>query len=186
METIKQFEGDTETELWQKVAADMSSLGDVLKYSVILNQSGQQTLFDLDIDLGGGFESGISTTRFRTALPAATVLRFNIHEQDFLNEIGKVLGMEDIKFGYPDFDAAFIVQTNNANALKHLFSQESIRNILLKHPTAKLKLDVSSDPAAPDVYLSFSKNNAVVEVAELQEIYHLLHHLANGILKLPV
>ncbi|MCC9136796.1 hypothetical protein ACFSKU_10170 [Pontibacter silvestris] len=184
MESIKQIKGETEAELWQKFAADLSAKDNVLKYSALLLQPGQETFFDIDIDLGGGFESGISTTRFRTALPATTALRFNIHEQDLLNEIGKVLGMEDIKLGYPEFDAAFIVQANNPNALKRLFAEESIRSILLKHPTAKLKLDTSSNPDAPDVYLSFSKNEAIVEITDLREIYHLLRYLTREILTL--
>ncbi|MBF9253456.1 hypothetical protein I2I11_09150 [Pontibacter sp. 172403-2] len=172
MSAIKEFTGTTEAEIWQKVAEDIAAHKAVLKYTALLHQSGQQILFDLDIDLGGGFESGISTTTFRAAVPARVPLRFHLHEQDFLGEISKVLGMEDVKVGYPDFDAAFIIKTNQPDTLRKLFADESVRRILLRHTTGRLKLE--AEDGSPDAILSFKKDEAIVEVTVLREIYHVL------------
>ena len=173
MEKTKLFTGNSEAEIWQQVAADMQQEGEILTYTALLNQNGQETLLNIDIDLGGGFESGFSTTMFRVKIPHPVFLQFNIHEQDLLNEVGKIFGMEDIKLGYPEFDAAFIVQTNQPETVRALFADEDIRHMLLKHPDAKLKLQADDD--ATGSWLEFTKEDAIVDPAELREVYHLLH-----------
>ncbi|WP_347159735.1 hypothetical protein [Pontibacter chitinilyticus] len=170
---MKEFTGNTEAEVWQQVAADMAAQKGVLRYTAMLTQQGRQMLFDLDIDLGGGFESGISTTTFKAAVPAQIPLRFHLYEQDLLHEIGKVLGMEDVKLGYPEFDDAFIVQTNQPETLKKIFANEETRRILRKHSSASLKLDVEDDTPNAAI-LRFRKDEAIGELTDLQEVYHVM------------
>ncbi len=160
----------------------MSQEGQFFRYAALLSQPDQDTLLDIDIDLGGGFESGISITTFSTPLRQPVSLRFNMHEQDFLNEIGKVLGMEDIKLGYPDFDAAFIIQTNQPETLKSLFADESTRELLLQYPKAKLKLSAEDESSAAEAQrLTFTIDEGIVDVARLRAIYHLLRSLVQRI-----
>lgn len=183
MENIKRFTGENEAAIWQQVADDMVQEGQFFRYTAILSQQGQDTLMDIDIDLGGGFESGISITTFRTPLRQPVSLRFNMHEQDFLNEIGKVLGMEDIKLGYPDFDAAFIIQTNQPETLKSLFADERIRELLLQHPKAKLKLSAEDESPTAEAYLTFTLDKGIVDLNKLRAIYQLLRSLVHGIVE---
>ncbi len=150
----------------------MQQEGDLLTYTALLNQNGRETLLHIDIDLGGGFESGFSTTLLRVKITHPVFLQFNIHEQDLLNEVEKLFGMEDIKLGYPEFDAAFMVQTNQPETVKALFADEAIRNTLLRHPDAKLKLQANDD--ATGSWLEFTKEDAIVDPAELREVYQLL------------
>ncbi|MCI0617679.1 hypothetical protein L0244_32295, partial [bacterium] len=49
---------------------------------------------------------------------------FVITQQDFLTNIGKYLGMQDIEIGDYAFDQAFIIKTNLAERFKEIFDEE--------------------------------------------------------------
>ncbi len=176
MENIKTFTAATQEELWQAVAVDMANQGQVLQYAAHLQQPDQDVYFDIDIDLGGGFESGFSTTNFLAPVAGNSSLRFHFYRQDWVNEIGIVFGMEDTKLGYEDLDAAFIIKTNQPETLQALFSDPDLRAFLLKHPNADLEF--KQDDEETGLLLTFSKDEAILDVTVLREIYHWLRELA--------
>ncbi|ALI98472.1 hypothetical protein [Rufibacter tibetensis] len=177
METMKTFSADTEEELWQQVAYDMANQKELLSYSAQLTQAGQPIYFDIDIDLGGGFESGFSSTTFMAPVLQPTSVQFALHEQGFIDEVGKFFGMEDIELGYPDIDAAFIIKTNQPETLKTLFADPTIHAILLKHKDCELKLHEETDDTGPETVLTFSKDEAILDIAELREVYGMLYYM---------
>lgn len=177
METIKTFTGSTEDEVWQKIAFDMASQKDLLSYSAVIKLPDAQIYFDTDLDLGGGFEGGISTTTFMAPVPENVTLRFALHEQGFIDELGKFFGMEDVELGVKDIDDAFIIKTNQPEEMKRLLSAPSIHPTLLKHKNCVLKLDVDADEEGPETVLTFSKDEAILDIAELREIFSMLHSL---------
>ncbi|WP_205504198.1 hypothetical protein [Rufibacter psychrotolerans] len=177
METIRTFHASTEEELWHQVAYDMASHKELLSYSALLQQNGTQIYFDTDIDLGGGFEGGISSTNFMAPVPEHVSLRFALHEQGWMDEVGKFFGMEDIELGYPDIDDAFIIKTNQPETLKSLLADPTIHDILLKHKSCELRLHEDHDEDGSELVLTFSKDEAILDMAELREIYGLLFSL---------
>jgi hypothetical protein len=179
MEPIRTYSADTEQELWQLVATDMAQQKELLQYSAQLTQAGQPMYFDIDIDLGGGFESGFSTTNFLAPVPGNPTLRFHLHEQDWVNEIGKVFGLEDVKLGYPELDEAFIIKTNEPETLAQLLSDDAVRTFLLKHQNAELELKQDNEEAG--LILTFSKDEAILDMAELREVYRVLRELVSRI-----
>ncbi|WBO84743.1 hypothetical protein [Hymenobacter yonginensis] len=175
MDTAPTFSADTETALWQQVAADMARTPDLLEYTATLHQNGYQVQLELNIDLGGGFESGYETTTFRAVVPGQTALHFALHEQDWVHELGKLLGLQDVELGDPELNAAYIVSTNHPDQLRALLlSDPVVRQTLLQYQ--ELRLDLTADPAAPQAgtLLTFTKEQALTNPAQLQEIYHML------------
>lgn len=175
MYTIPTFSADTETALWQQVAADMARTPDLFDYSANLHYSGYEVQLSLDIDLGGGFESGYETTTFRAVVPGQTALHFTLHEQDWVHELGKLLGLQDVELGDPELDAAYIITTNHPDQLRALLlSDPAVRQTLLHYQ--ELRLDLTPDPAAPETgtLLTFTKEQALTNPEQLQEIHHLL------------
>ena len=53
---------------------------------------------------------------------------------------GKLLGMQDIEVGDPDFDEAFIIKGNDESKVVSLFSDTRIRQMIQDQP--KIRLDV--------------------------------------------
>ena len=174
METTRAFTGNTETELWQQVLADMGRQDDWLKYEAVLNQGGHQIHLDVDIDLGGGFEGGSESTTLTARVPSQVPLRFALHEQDWVHEMGKLLGLTDVELGDPEVDAAFIITTNDPATLHDLLVDPELRQTLLRYRDLRLTLGPARFGPDDELVLEFSKDTALVEPAQLQEVYHLM------------
>lgn len=174
MEPIHTFTADSEPALWEQVAADMARQPDLFDYRVDLCQPPYRVRLALDIDLGGGFEGGYELTTLTAAVPGQPALRFALHEQDWVHEIGKLLGLEDVQMGFADLDKSFIISTNDANALRQLLAEPAVHQTLLRHPAARFTLAPDSDAPNAAVLLTFNLERAVVEPEQLRELYQLL------------
>ncbi len=185
MEIIRTFSGETEAELWEQIATDMEEQGDILEYAAEVKQQDRTIYFKIDIDLGGGFEGGYETTTFITTLPTQPALRFHIHPEDWVSEIGKFLGMEDVQLGFPRFDKVYIVKTNQPETLKALFADDEIRATLRELEKCDLKLTTSEENEVETTSLSLFFESGITNPPVLQAIYHLMLTLADKIEKLP-
>jgi hypothetical protein len=182
MATIRRFSAPTEDALWQQVSTDLGQQPDLFEYRAQLLQGGYELELNIDIDLGGGFESGQATTTLTALVPGNPALRFALHEQEWVHELGKLLGLTDVELGDPALDAAFIITTNAPSALRHLLLQTpDARQMLLRYPTMRLALaPPSSEPDAP-LHLTFALDAALTEPEELRAVYHLLLSLLEQI-----
>lgn len=129
MRTLKKITGDTTDTLWQQVSADLSD-DNVYEYNVLLVQDGREVELLLDIDPGGGFESGSALTAFSAAVPSEHDFHFALHHQDLIDSAGKFFGMQDVVIGYPEFDKAMIIKTNDRDRMQRIFSEVAVREIL--------------------------------------------------------
>jgi hypothetical protein len=64
MKKENKITGTIEDEVWQQIQRDLTADPDLLSYNATIVQAGHEILFEIDIDPGGGFESGYETTRF--------------------------------------------------------------------------------------------------------------------------
>ncbi len=174
MDAIRTFSADSEAALWEQVTADLKSQPDLFDYRADLCQPPYRVRLELDIDLGGGFEGGYEITTLTAAVPGPPALHFALHEQDWVHEIGKLLGLEDVQLGFADLDKTFIITTNDQSALRQLLADPAVHDTLLLHPTARFTLaPASEEPGAP-VLLTFSEDRAVLEPERLRALYQLL------------
>ncbi|QJD97101.1 hypothetical protein HH214_15105 [Mucilaginibacter robiniae] len=128
MENENVISGATEAEVWQQLEADLTG-EDIYEYDVIIKQGNKEIELYIDIDPGGGFESGSETTQFRAVLTTRPDFRFAIHDEGFTDEIGKFFGMQDALLGYPDLDKHVIVKTNNEELARQLFADAEVREV---------------------------------------------------------
>lgn len=174
MDTSRIFRASSETALWQQVAADLAQQPDLFDYRADLYENEYHVRLEYDIDLGGGFEGGYELTTLTADLPADTTFHFALHEQDWVHEIGKLLGLQDVEVGDAELDSAFIITTNQAEVLRPLLLQPEVRATLLRHPAGRLALAPASPEQGVPVQLTFSEERALTDSNELQEIYHAL------------
>ncbi|MBX0292366.1 hypothetical protein K3G63_18105 [Hymenobacter sp. HSC-4F20] len=177
MSTSRTYSATTENALWQQVAADLAQEENLYEYRAELRQGGYSIQFELDIDLGGGFEGGYELTTFRAAVSNHPGFHFALHEQDWVHEVGKLLGLTDVELGDPELDAAFIITTNDAGVLRTLLTEPSVRATLLKYQELRLSLAPTSHEPGAEVMLVFTKEEGITDPAQLQEIYHMLYVL---------
>src|SRR5690349_8245292 len=99
----KIFSGESINDTWQQLQNDLQNNAPVLEYTAVLQTAGKSITFSLDVDPGGGFESGFSTTLFSAPLHGAAHFHLSLHKEHFLDEAGKLLGMQDVEIGFPEF-----------------------------------------------------------------------------------
>ena len=64
--------------------------------------------------------------------------RFTIYRRGFFSDLGKLLGMQDIEVGDPEFDEAFIIKGNDEDRVRVLFSNPKIRQLIQDQPKIRL------------------------------------------------
>jgi len=67
-------------------------------------------------------------------------LRFTLYRKGLFSELGKLLGMQDIEVGDPEFDEAFIIQGTDEFKVRELFADARLRALALAQPTIRLSV----------------------------------------------
>jgi len=173
MQEEKIFAGATEEEIWQQLSQDLDRERDLLEYRAILQQQDRSIVLDIDIDPGGGFESGYALTSFTAPLKTTTSFRFSIHEQDLIEEAGKLFGMQDVVTGFPEFDKKVIVKTNDEERVKALFAEEDARTAFEDLADFRLKIkEHDTDGSATDTFLELKVEDGITSTDQLRKLYH--------------
>lgn len=167
MQLEKQISGQTVDEVWSQINADFAETDILTDYHAVIHQDGHNIVFDIDIDFGGGFEGGYEVTSLVADLPS-TSFRFAIHPQDFLYEIGKLLGVQDVTIGFPEFDKNVIVKTNDEQQVKQLFADPAIREVFQSLSGYSLSI---REEEGDKLILELNIERAVTDATELFSIY---------------
>ncbi len=104
--------------------------------------------------------------------------RFKIYRKSIFSGIGKLLGMQDVEVGYPQFDEDFIIKGNNKIQLKKLFDNAKIRDFISLQP--KILFEVKNDarffikkyPREVDL-LYFEAIGVIKDIHLLKELFDL-------------
>ncbi|WP_406699073.1 DUF3137 domain-containing protein [Singulisphaera sp. Ch08] len=84
--------------------------------------------------------SHVTYTRMRAPYVNPDGLRFTLYRNGLFSELGKLLGMQDIEVGVPEFDDAFIVKGTDEYKVRELFADARIRALALAQPTIRLSV----------------------------------------------
>jgi len=164
--------GDTEEEIWKKISEDLEK-DEPLDYQIYIAYKGRQISLSIDIDLGGGFEGGYAVTSYSTLLHKHEDFRFAIHREDFIDEIGKFFGIQDVIIGYPEFDKKMIVKTNDEDKVKAVFSGQETRELLesLENFSFGIALHHVADSEFKEPFLELVIEDGITDVTVLKKIY---------------
>ncbi len=166
--------GPDEESIWQQVNADLLNEPDLLQYHVVLRQGDRRVLLDIDIDLGGGFEGGYASTTFSSYLYSRDNFRFAIHNEGFIDEIGKFFGMQDVVLGFDEFDKKFIVKTNDEAKVSLLFSDADVRKTLQELPglTFGIVQYLLKEEEGKVPFLELRIEEGLTDAVQLRNVYH--------------
>lgn len=182
MTTIKQITGNTTDEIWQQVTADLSG-DDIYEYNVLLVQGATKVELTIDIDLGGGFESGSAYVSFTAPVVPAHDFRFALHHQGLIDSAGKFFGMEDVVIGYPEFDDAMIIKTDDRDRTHKIFSDVNIRKTFqsLRLFTLHLTHHHVSEEKQKQPLLELIIDEDITDPAVLRNLYEAFYGVLIGI-----
>ena len=120
----------------------------------------------------------VTYTRMRAPYVNKDGFRFRIYRKGFFSEVGKLLGMQDVEVGHPEFDDEFIIQGTDENKLRELFADPTIRQLIEAQPA--IRLEVKDDegwfgehfPEGVDE-LYFQVVGVIKELDRLKSLYEL-------------
>ena len=180
MEKYKIIQGIGE-DIWNEVKADLDSISYPFVYNINIRENERSVFLNIEVDLGGGFESGFQSTSLTAPVPIQfTTLasrltenrnfRFAVHDEDFIDKVGKFFGMEDIKTGYPEFDKKLVVKTNDPEKVKELFANKETRDLFQSLGGFNLHI-ANYDHDDRHSSLELTIDRAVTDAAQLHKIY---------------
>jgi outer membrane protein assembly factor BamB len=133
-------------------------------------------------------DSSYTYTRIRAPFINKDGFRFTVYRKSIFSGLGKMLGMQDVEVGYPEFDEAFIIKGNDETKLRALFANERIRQLIEMQP--HIYLTVKDDegwfrsqfPEGVDE-LYFRASGVIKDLDRLKSLYYLfaetLNHLCH-------
>ena len=190
MGMLRELFGPSKDEIWRQLSKEISAdfiEGGFWRGSKI-EASVKEWTVTLDTFVVSTGKTHITYTRMRAPYLNKDGFRFRIYRKGCFSELGKLLGMQDIEVGYPEFDDEFIIQGNDEKKLRLLFANPTIRRSIEAQP--KISLEVRDDegwfgahfPEGVDE-LYFQVIGVIKEVERLKLLYELfaetLDHLCD-------
>ena len=146
MGILKSIFGPSKNEIWSQIAVDMGEEfieGGFLKGSPALVYKHGEWQIRLDTYTKDSGNSNRTYTRVRAPFINKDELYFKIYREGFFSDIGKFLGMQDIKTGDPFFDEQFIIKSNNRKKLKLFLADPKMKELIQGQP--KIHLEIRDD-----------------------------------------
>jgi hypothetical protein len=172
--------GPRKDEVWRQLSEEIGAefvKGGFWKQHKVQVHVGPWTI-TLDTHTESSGESSVTYTRMRAPYVNPEGFRFTIYRKGFFSDLGKLLGMQDIEVGDPEFDEAFIIKGNDEPRVVILFSDPKIRRLIGAQP--KIKLDVRDSegwfgPRFPENVdeLHFQVVGVIKDVGRLKALFEL-------------
>jgi hypothetical protein len=114
----------------------------------------------------------------RTPYVNSDGFRFTICRKGLFSDLGKLLGMQDIEVGDPEFDEAFIIKANDEPKVVNLFANQSVRQMIQAQPKIHLQVKDSEGwfgPRFPENVdeLHFQVVGVVKDIDRLKALFDL-------------
>lgn len=117
-------------------------------------------------------------TRMRAPYVNWDDFKFRIFKETLLNGIDKLLYMQDVQVGHPEFDKSYVIQGNDERKLKMLFDNPHIRELIFLQPKIRMEIRHEAEAFKPKfpkgVYeLNFRQSGTIKDLDQLHDLYDL-------------
>jgi hypothetical protein len=186
MGLMREIFGPSQEEMWRQLCAEIGAEfvdGGMWKGDKVIARVKAWTI-SLDTYAVSTGKVTMIFTRLRAPYVNLDGFRFKISRKGMFSGLSKLLGMQDVEIGDPEFDEAFIIQGNNEQKLKALFANEKIRQLIAAQK--EIGLEVKDDegwfgadfPEGVDE-LVFFEGGVITDVARLKQLYELFAEVLN-------
>jgi hypothetical protein len=178
-ETMGWF-GPSKDEVWRRLSDEIGAEfveGGFWKGGKVQARVGPWTI-TLDTYTESSGESAVTYTRMRAPYVNPDGFRFTIYRKGFFSELGKLLGMQRIEVGDPEFDEAFVIKGTDEAMIQNLFADPDLRSLLQAQPKVRLSVKDSEGWFGPkfpvDVdELHFQVVGVIKDVERLKALFDL-------------
>lgn len=186
MGILRDIFGPSKREMWKLLADEIGAAyidGGFWKGDRVEAKVGEWKMI-LDTYTVSTGKSSSTYTRIRAPYVNPDGFRFKIYHAGIFSEMGKVLGMQDIEVGCPEFDEAYVIKGENEEKVRELFSDEKIRELIQAQPN--FYLEVKNDegifgPAFPEEVdeLYFQVYGIVKDIEALKGLFEIFAEVLN-------
>ncbi len=143
----------------------------------------------LDTHTESSGESSVTYTRMRAPYVNPEGFRFTIYRKNLFSDLAKLMGMQDIEVGDPEFDEAFIIKGNDESRVVSLFSNSKIRQMTQDQPQIRLEVKDSEGwfgPKFPENVdeLQFQVVGVIKDVERLKALFDLFAAVLDQLCKM--
>lgn len=186
MELLRRIFGPSKDEVWQQLCREIGAEfveGEFWKGDKVQARVKEWTV-TLDSHTVPASRAPVTYTRMRAPYVNKDGFRFKIYRKGLFSELGKKMGMQDVEIGHQEFDRDFIIQANDAEKVRSLFANPTIRELIQAQPD--IQLEVMDDegwgatkfPEGVDE-LNFQVHGDIRDVARLKLLYELFSETLN-------
>lgn len=123
-------------------------------------------------------------TRIRAPYINADSFYFRIVNKGVFSSARKSAGMQDVVIGFPRFDEEYIIQGNDEQKLRQMFTPERIRKIITWQPAIDLwnqedKSWMTNEMGEGQNELSFQTQGVITDIDQLRNLYDLFAEILN-------
>ncbi len=194
MNKYKIIKAGEEGGIWDQIKKDLDTMEFPFSYSANVQDNDRTLFLNIEVDPGGGFESGFQTTSLTTPIPLQFTtlsarlqsnnkeLRFVLHNEDFIDKLGKFFGIEDVITGFEEFDNKLIVKTNDAERIKAVFADEATRRVFETLGEFNLHIVYYEQPDK-HAALELNIDREITNTEELHKVYDAFLNVINALEK---
>jgi hypothetical protein len=172
--------GPSKDEVWQQLSQEIGAEfveGEFWKGGKVQAQVGPWKV-TLDSYTDSSTDHSVHYTRMRAPYVNPEGFRFTIYRKGFFSDLGKLLGMQDIEIGDPEFNEAFIIKGNDEGKVRDLFADPKIRRMIQDQPKIRLEVKDSEGwfgPKFPEDVdeLHFEVLGVIKDVERLKAMFEL-------------
>ena len=183
--------GPSKEEVWRRLCEEIGAEfveGGFWKGSKVQAHVGPWTVI-LDIHTVSSGHSHVSYTRMRAPYVNPEGFRFTIYRKGLFSELGKLLWMQDIEVGHPEFDEAFIIKGNDDDKVRTLFADPKIWRMIQDQPKIRLEVKDSEGwfgPKFPEEVdeLHFQVIGVIKDVERLKALFDLFAAVLDQLCKI--
>ncbi len=142
MSVLRDWFGPSKDEIWRQLCTEVGADfvdGGFWRGNKVQSHVKQWTV-TLDIFTVSSGHSHHHFTRLRAPYVNADGFRFLVYRRGVFSGLGKILGMQDVEIGFPDFDRDFVIKGNDQARLQQFFSYEKIRSLLQAQPDVRFEV----------------------------------------------
>jgi len=155
--------GPSQDEIWGRLSEEIGAQfapGGFWKRAKVQKQVDRWTILLDTFNRNQGKHNHV-VTRLRAPFINPDGFRFTFYQAGPLSALGRVLGMQDVEIGDPEFDDAFVVKGNDESRLVDLFADPKLRDLFASLPRMRLEVKDSEGwfgptfpPDADELYLT--------------------------------
>lgn len=83
----------------------------------------------------------IAFTRYRAPFRVERAFRMHLSRTNFFTPLAKFFGLQDVEIGDAEFDAAFVIKSNDASAVREFFGDAALRAAILREPSLQMSVE---------------------------------------------